>query len=176
MLLSPTFERIAVSTESECLVPVHPPRNCMFKKVDQRSIVFSVQKYPLHEKYEQCVTYGYFTTVEEEILYNVMSVSAMYFAPLIVILFTYVGVLIKVSRRSREHQSISEFQRRILQHRYSRSSGVASTTTTPDGLMITSRILLKRTFARGNKNAPETTTITTTGTGNVPYPCGHRRG
>ncbi|CAG7829453.1 unnamed protein product, partial [Allacma fusca] len=23
---------------------------------------------------------------------------------------------------------------------------------------------------------PETTTITTTGTGNVPYPCGHRRG
>ncbi|CAL8100502.1 unnamed protein product [Orchesella dallaii] len=64
-----------------------------------QAILFSIQTHPNFPSFKQCVT------DDSEIvrMYSIFSVSAMYFAPLVVILFTYSAILIKIIRKAHQN-------------------------------------------------------------------------
>ncbi|XP_035704291.1 gonadotropin-releasing hormone receptor-like [Folsomia candida] len=62
-------------------------------------VVFSLQVHPKYPSFRQCVSFG-FLSPSQEMAYNVFSVSAMYFLPLIVTVFTYSSILWKISSKS----------------------------------------------------------------------------
>ncbi|CAL8100508.1 unnamed protein product [Orchesella dallaii] len=66
-------------------------------------LTFSVQKHPLYPSFLLCSNSDYFLSLSKEIMYNLLSLIVMYFAPLLVIIVTYAMVLYTIARKSREH-------------------------------------------------------------------------
>ena len=71
-----------------------------------QTVIFSVKVHPLYTSFKNCVSIGYFTTQQEEVLYNVFSIVVMYFAPLVVIIVTYSLILRTITKKSKEHQEV----------------------------------------------------------------------
>ncbi|CAL8100493.1 unnamed protein product [Orchesella dallaii] len=69
-----------------------------------QSFVFQVKAHPVYTTFHQCVSIGFFQSDLQEIMYNVFSVTAMFFFPLIVIIFTYGMILWKITTKSHEHK------------------------------------------------------------------------
>ncbi|CAL8092285.1 unnamed protein product [Orchesella dallaii] len=67
-------------------------------------LVFSVQSHPLYPTFLLCTNSHYFPTLNRQILYNLVSLAMMYFAPLLVIIITYAVVFYTISSKSREQQ------------------------------------------------------------------------
>lgn len=73
-------------------------------------LVFRVQSHPLYPSFLLCSNSDYFLSLSKEIMYNLLSLIVMYFAPLLVIVVTYAMVLYTIARKSREHhQDCSKF-------------------------------------------------------------------
>lgn len=71
--------------------------------------VFQVKSHPDHPTFQQCVSIGFFESDVQEIMYNVFSVTAMFFFPLVVIIFTYAMILWKITTKSKEHRLQSKY-------------------------------------------------------------------
>ena len=67
-----------------------------------QSIVFHVSEHPDYPGFWQCVSFGFFNSQAEETAYNLFCVFAMYFVPLIVIIFAYTCILWEISKKTRE--------------------------------------------------------------------------
>lgn len=66
--------------------------------------VYHVASHPEYPQFLQCVTKAFITEEPyNELIYNVSSVSALYFIPLVVIIYTYTMILWKIHQKSREH-------------------------------------------------------------------------
>ncbi|OXA59932.1 Gonadotropin-releasing hormone receptor [Folsomia candida] len=70
-----------------------------------QAIFFSVETHPKFITFRQCVTSSFLSSPEDVRMYSIFSVSAMYFVPLLVIIFTYTAILLKIIRKSRQQQS-----------------------------------------------------------------------
>ncbi|XP_049820611.1 adipokinetic hormone/corazonin-related peptide receptor variant I-like [Aethina tumida] len=73
-----------------------------------QSFVFRVQKHPEYPQYEQCVSFGFFTSTSQEIAYNLMSVMFLYFIPLFVIVIAYTAIMCEISKNSKETRDASK--------------------------------------------------------------------
>ena len=63
-------------------------------------VVFHVDSHPDYPWYEQCVTYGTFSSRLYEFLYFLMGMIFLYILPLVVILVTYGGIIIHLHKKS----------------------------------------------------------------------------
>ncbi|XP_044733757.1 gonadotropin-releasing hormone II receptor-like [Chrysoperla carnea] len=72
--------------------------------------VFSVQKHPHYPSFEQCVTFGFFSSMVQEAAYNLTCVFAMYFIPLLIISFAYLAILCEIWKKSRESKESNRCQ------------------------------------------------------------------
>ncbi|KAJ8714358.1 hypothetical protein PYW07_002583 [Mythimna separata] len=66
------------------------------------SIVFRVKRHPQVAGFEQCVSFGAFNSEQQEVVYNIFCLCAMYFLPLIVITVCYVCIFCEIHRSSKE--------------------------------------------------------------------------
>ncbi|CAB3244170.1 unnamed protein product [Arctia plantaginis] len=66
------------------------------------SIIFRVKRHPHVEGFEQCVSFGAFSSDQQEVVYNIFCLCAMYFLPLIVITVCYVCIFCEIHRSSKE--------------------------------------------------------------------------
>ena len=62
--------------------------------------VFHVESHPDFPWYEQCVTFGSFSSRLYEFLYFFMGMIFLYICPLVVIIVTYGGIIIHLHRKS----------------------------------------------------------------------------
>ncbi|XP_035446854.1 adipokinetic hormone/corazonin-related peptide receptor variant I [Spodoptera frugiperda] len=67
-----------------------------------QSVVFRVKRHPQVAGFEQCVSFGAFSSEQQEVVYNVFCLCAMYFLPLIVITVCYVCIFCEIHRSSKE--------------------------------------------------------------------------
>ncbi|CAH0687962.1 unnamed protein product [Spodoptera exigua] len=67
-----------------------------------RSVVFRVKRHPQVAGFEQCVSFGAFSSEQQEVVYNVFCLCAMYFLPLIIITVCYVCIFCEIHRSSKE--------------------------------------------------------------------------
>ncbi|XP_075979537.1 adipokinetic hormone/corazonin-related peptide receptor variant I-like [Anticarsia gemmatalis] len=67
-----------------------------------QSIVFRVKRHPHVAGFEQCVSFGAFSSEQQEVVYNMFCLSAMYFLPLLVISVCYVCIFCEIHRSSKE--------------------------------------------------------------------------
>nr|XP_049702309.1 adipokinetic hormone/corazonin-related peptide receptor variant I [Helicoverpa armigera] len=67
-----------------------------------QSIVFRVKRHPQVAGFEQCVSFGAFSSEQQEVVYNVFCLCAMYFLPLIIITVCYVCIFCEIHRSSKE--------------------------------------------------------------------------
>jgi gonadotropin-releasing hormone receptor len=67
-----------------------------------QSVVFHVSEHPEIPAFYQCVTFGFFATPRQEMVYNLFCVVAMYFIPLLVIIFAYSRILCVIASRSND--------------------------------------------------------------------------
>ncbi|CAH0553561.1 unnamed protein product [Brassicogethes aeneus] len=72
-----------------------------------QSFVFRVQSHPQDPMYEQCVSFGFFTSSAQEIIYNLMSVMFLYFIPLFVIIIAYTAIMCEISKNSKDTKGAS---------------------------------------------------------------------
>ena len=63
-------------------------------------VVFHVESHPDFPWYEQCVTFGSFTSRLYEFLYFFMGMIFLYICPLVVIIVTYGGIIMHLHRKS----------------------------------------------------------------------------
>ena len=63
-------------------------------------VVFHVDSHPDYPWYEQCVTYGTFSSRLYEFLYFLMGMIFLYVFPLLVILVTYGGIITHLHKKS----------------------------------------------------------------------------
>ncbi len=78
-----------------------------FYFIHLQAILFSLASHPEFPSFKQCVTNEFLKNTEDVRMYSIFSVSAMYFAPLVVILFTYTAILIKIIRKAHQnHQPV----------------------------------------------------------------------
>lgn len=75
-----------------------------------QTFIFSVKSHPVYPSFQQCVSIGFFETQEQEMLYNVFSLTAMYFVPFAIIIFTYTSVLWKIARKAKQQQQIGKYR------------------------------------------------------------------
>jgi len=67
-----------------------------------QAVIFKVVTHPHHQTFHQCVTETFLRSdVEQELVYNVFSVTILYFIPLSVIVFTYARILCKIYQKSK---------------------------------------------------------------------------
>jgi gonadotropin-releasing hormone receptor len=69
-------------------------------------VVFHVIEHPEIPNFYQCVTFGFFETPRQEMVYNVFCVVAMYFLPLLFISFAYTRILCVVASRSSDTRGL----------------------------------------------------------------------
>ncbi|KAF9424531.1 hypothetical protein HW555_000342, partial [Spodoptera exigua] len=70
------------------------------------SVVFRVKRHPQVAGFEQCVSFGAFSSEQQEVVYNVFCLCAMYFLPLIIITVCYVCIFCEIHRsKKRMHRS-----------------------------------------------------------------------
>ena len=67
-----------------------------------QSVIFHVQRHPYFPWFTQCVTYDFFPSVSHEMAYNLFNITAMYLAPLVVIIIAYSLILCEIYRQSKE--------------------------------------------------------------------------
>ncbi|ELT96363.1 hypothetical protein CAPTEDRAFT_136055 [Capitella teleta] len=67
-----------------------------------QSVIYHVESHPNHPWFKQCVTFNFFPTTTHQMIYNVFCFSALYLAPLVVIVISYSFILIEITKRSRE--------------------------------------------------------------------------
>ncbi|XP_024946292.1 gonadotropin-releasing hormone II receptor isoform X2 [Cephus cinctus] len=67
-----------------------------------QSFIFHVSPHPDYPDFHQCVTFGFFVSRVDEIIYNLFGLLAMYFIPLTVICWVYAKILREISNKSRE--------------------------------------------------------------------------
>ncbi|CAH2049603.1 unnamed protein product, partial [Iphiclides podalirius] len=65
-----------------------------------QSAVFRVLEHPQLAGFEQCVSFGAFSSAAQEVAYNVACLCAMYFVPLLVITACYVCIFCRIRRCS----------------------------------------------------------------------------
>lgn len=58
--------------------------------------------HPEYPYFEQCVTFGFFTSRSQEVAYNLFCVIVMYFIPLLVIVVAYTAIMCEISNKSKE--------------------------------------------------------------------------
>lgn len=85
-----------------------------------QAILFSLASHPEFPSFKQCVTNEFLKNTEDVRMYSIFSVSAMYFAPLVVILITYTAILIKIIRKA--HQNHQPVQTEEQQHQQQSST------------------------------------------------------
>nr|XP_014289173.1 uncharacterized protein LOC106688967 [Halyomorpha halys] len=71
------------------------------KEENAMSMVFHVSEHPHYPGFKQCVSFNVFEPALET-AYNLFCVSAMYFIPLMVIIFAYTCIMWEISKKSRE--------------------------------------------------------------------------
>ncbi|CAL8100472.1 unnamed protein product [Orchesella dallaii] len=77
--------------------------------------VYHVASHPVYPEFRQCVTKAFLKeSPYNELIYNVSSVAALYFIPLIVIIYTYTMILWKIHQKSRE-QRVANSQQQTSQ-------------------------------------------------------------
>ncbi|ODM91824.1 Gonadotropin-releasing hormone II receptor [Orchesella cincta] len=65
--------------------------------------VYHVAQHPVYPDFHQCVTKAFLKNEPyNELVYNIGSVSALYFIPLVVVIYTYSMILLKLYRKSKE--------------------------------------------------------------------------
>lgn len=67
-------------------------------------MIFHVAKHPNYTSYEQCVIFNSFPNEFWELVYKYFGLIMMYLLPLVVILFTYSSILLKIYKKFRECQ------------------------------------------------------------------------
>ena len=65
-----------------------------------QTYVFHVEKHPKYPWYEQCVTFGSFSSRLYEFLYFFMGMIFLYILPLLVIMVTYGGIIKHLHQKS----------------------------------------------------------------------------
>ncbi|XP_056640774.1 adipokinetic hormone/corazonin-related peptide receptor variant I-like [Diorhabda sublineata] len=73
-----------------------------------QSFVFSVKSPSNVPQFTQCVSFDFFTTPSQEIAYNFLCVTFMYFIPLFVIIVAYTAIMCEIFRNSKSIQSESQ--------------------------------------------------------------------
>ena len=68
-------------------------------------MIFHVEEHPAFPWFTQCVTFNFFPSDGHELAYNLFNLTAMYLAPLIVIIIAYSLILLEITRKSRESHS-----------------------------------------------------------------------
>ncbi|XP_062530527.1 neuropeptide receptor A28 isoform X1 [Bombyx mori] len=68
-----------------------------------QSAVFRVMEHPQIPDFKQCVSFEAFSNHQQELAYNVICLSAMYFVPLLVITICYLCIFYKISRNSKQN-------------------------------------------------------------------------
>lgn len=127
--------------------------NCKHNKINKiwnlfqflQAIFFSVETHPNFE-FRQCVTSSFLSSPEDVRMYSIFSVSAMYFAPLLVIIFTYTAILLKIIRKSRQQQNTT------LSH-----STTTTLSTPPSGTRFSIKSRLRRANSASASSAHTTT-------------------
>ncbi|XP_076041535.1 adipokinetic hormone/corazonin-related peptide receptor variant I-like isoform X2 [Oratosquilla oratoria] len=66
-----------------------------------QSVIFHVDSHPNFPNFRQCVSFGFFSTQKQLMAYNIFCLAAMYFMPLIVIIFVYLRILCHISQKSK---------------------------------------------------------------------------
>ena len=66
-----------------------------------QSVIFHVEEHPDFPWFHQCVTFNFFPSTSHEVAYNLFNMAAMYIAPLIVIIVTYLLIFYRIYLRSK---------------------------------------------------------------------------
>ena len=66
-----------------------------------QAVIFHVERHPVFEWFEQCVTFKAFPTPEFELAYNLAGTVAMYLGPLSAIAFCYGAIVIRLYRNGK---------------------------------------------------------------------------
>lgn len=67
-----------------------------------QSLVFRVLRHPHVPEFEQCVSFDAFSSQQQELVYNVFCLCAMYFLPLLIITVCYGCIFYEISKNSKE--------------------------------------------------------------------------
>lgn len=63
-----------------------------------QAVIFNIEHHPEVHQFKQCTAAGYFDGIKWlDITYNMSSLCAMYFIPLLIMVFCYAAIVIKVS-------------------------------------------------------------------------------
>ena len=73
--------------------------------VSFQMVIFHVEKHPSFPWFTQCVTFNFFPSNAHELVYNLFNLTAMYLAPLIIIIIAYTLILVEITKKSRESHS-----------------------------------------------------------------------
>lgn len=69
-------------------------------------MVFNVQPHPLVPSFKQCVTFGFFETKKEQMVYAIFITSFYHIIPLTIIVISYTTIIIELTKKSREAASM----------------------------------------------------------------------
>ena len=64
-------------------------------------LIFHNASHPTHTHYVQCVTFGFFPSVNHEIAYNMFVITMLYLAPLLIIIISYGVMVVTIVKKSR---------------------------------------------------------------------------
>ncbi|KAK3602178.1 hypothetical protein CHS0354_001610, partial [Potamilus streckersoni] len=67
-----------------------------------QSVIFHVERHPLHQWFQQCVTFHFFPSPAHELAYNIFHMIAMYGLPLLIITLAYTLILREMSKKTRQ--------------------------------------------------------------------------
>lgn len=67
-----------------------------------QAIIFHVETHPNITHYKQCVTYNFFGSEFQEVLYSFMGMILMYALPLVIIIFCYASIYIELYKKSKK--------------------------------------------------------------------------
>ncbi|XP_023288387.1 gonadotropin-releasing hormone II receptor-like [Orussus abietinus] len=68
-----------------------------------QSFIFHVDQHKKYPGYVQCVTFGFFASNVDEIIYQIFCIMGFYLVPLVVICWVYTRILCEISNKSREN-------------------------------------------------------------------------
>ncbi|KAK2144160.1 hypothetical protein LSH36_781g02025 [Paralvinella palmiformis] len=68
----------------------------------EESIIFHVEYHPHFAGFAQCVTFNFFPSPSHELAYNLFNLIAVYGLPLCVIIFSYLAILLEMTKKARQ--------------------------------------------------------------------------
>lgn len=67
-----------------------------------QSVIFHVERHPVHTWFTQCVTFNFFPTPMHELAYNLFNIITVYGLPLTIISTSYIIILCEISKKTKQ--------------------------------------------------------------------------